>query len=127
MYNHVLASSLNGALNILNPMSRYVRNIVFSSHINIMPKHTNWSKSEGKAFLVEQFETRKLDPDNLPDLGEYKELHSNLFGTFALKNFKNNVRNLANHYSHKFRAENRRVNMEFGSKLIQVLFYLFLY
>ena len=41
LYNHVLASSLNGALNILNPMSRYVRNIVFSSHINIIPKRTN--------------------------------------------------------------------------------------
>ena len=78
---------------------------------------TNWKDSKAKSYVSEQFETGRLDPNNLPNLKEYKESNPELFGDFQQKNFSNNIRNLAKKYIDKWHSEDRKMDKKFSSKL----------
>jgi len=78
-----------------------------------MPARPNWAKSKAKEDLCARFETGKLNPFHLPDFKVIKDSDPELFGSFDLKNFRQNIRNLAKKYQEKLpHLKFQKQNME---------------
>ena len=80
-----------------------------------MPPRPNWGKSKAKTHLCTLFETGELNPFELPDIKILHESDPELFGSFQLKNFRQNVNNLAKKYQDKaphLEGRVRHTNME---------------
>ena len=86
-----------------------------------MPARPNWSKSKAKEEICARFETGKLNPFDLPDFKVLKDSNPELFGSFDLKNFRQNIRNLAKKYQEKFphlKFQTENMEAQFRSKFV---------